>query len=206
MNDSPNTPWTAFVTDAQTDFPEHFDWGALAMSRARSVPAATTSAANISSERNGASGEGQASSQTAPPVAEPEPHSGVELISLREVPANIPAGALAPVPEPRAAHGDDAGLPDSHSPESEVLRQEALRPAKTGYPPLSLPNDGIQRLRFSDIGEPSEPGQYRSPYGLVEITRNDLAVWKAFPDAIFAIIAPSPYSSATIFRLGTFEV
>ncbi|QOZ56123.1 hypothetical protein KUL72_13995 [Bradyrhizobium arachidis] len=62
------------------------------------------------------------------------------------------------------------------------------------------------RLRFSDVGEPSEPGEHRSRFGLVEITRNDLAVWKAFPNAVFTVIQPSPYSNAMISRLGTFEV
>jgi hypothetical protein len=208
MNDSANTPRPALIEDEQADLPEHFDWGALALPRSKSIPASPTSAANVPFEHDGASGDGGSSSQTTPPTVEPARQSSIEPISMPEDPATITAAAPDPMPEAHAARGEDSSVLSSlPAPEkSTAISLEPLAVAKVHYPPLPMPKHRILRLRFSDVGEPSEPGEHRSHYGLVEITRNDLAVWKAFPNAIFTVIQPSPYSNATISRLGTFEV
>lgn len=136
---------------------------------------------------------------------------------------SIPAPATSTVNvrlEHHAGSGDDRVSPQTPPPiaepdrqpslpapeKSPAISQEPLAFTKVLPPPLPLPKHRILRLRFSDVGEPSEPGEHRSHYGPVEITRHDLAVWKAFPNAIFTVIQPSPYSNATISRLGTFEV
>ncbi|WP_249161342.1 hypothetical protein [Bradyrhizobium manausense] len=117
--------------------------------------------------------------------------SGDDRVSPQTPPAIVEAGRQPDLPAPET---------------STVISQEPLAVAKRFHPPLPLPKHRILRLRFSDVGEPREPGEHRSHYGPVEITRHDLAVWKAFPNAIFTVIQPSPYSNATISRLGTFEV
>ncbi|MGY8637434.1 hypothetical protein RAD15_33690 [Bradyrhizobium sp. 14AA] len=109
--------------------------------------------------------------------------------------------------EVRAARNEAGVLSGQLARESFMAVGE--KPSANGkmrYPPVSLLKDGIPRLGFSHVGEPSEPGVHRSHYGLVDISRDDLAVWKAFPDAIFTVIQPSPYSDVMISRLGTFEV
>ncbi|UWU74075.1 hypothetical protein N2603_28940 [Bradyrhizobium huanghuaihaiense] len=205
MNDSPHTSWPAFINDVQADYPEHFDWGALAALRTKSVPAAVTGAAEAASGRNSVFGDGRAA-QTVPPSVGLDFRPGIEPTSLPDEPATASAGAIDPTSEARATQGDAAPLSGALPPERSAVDQEPLPLATIRRSQLPLPEDGILRLRFSDVGEPSEPGEHRSHYGLVEVTRSDLAVWKAFPDAVFTVIQPSPYSNATIFRLGTFEV
>ncbi|MBR0782871.1 hypothetical protein [Bradyrhizobium iriomotense] len=206
MNDSQNTSWPAIIRDVQADYPEHFDWGALAALRTKSVSAAATGAADASWGRNGAFGDGRTFAHTVLPVVEPKSQPGIEPTSLPDEPAITAAGAIDPAPEAHATQSDAGPPSGALAPEGSVVDQEPLPLPTIRRPPLSLPEDGILRLRFSDVGEPSEPGEHRSHYGLVAITRSDLAVWKAFPDAVFTVIQPSPYSNATIFRLGTFEV
>ncbi|MGX1321556.1 hypothetical protein AB7M17_005009 [Bradyrhizobium sp. USDA 377] len=206
MNDSPNTSWPAFIRDVQADSPEHFDWDALAALRARPAPAAASGAAYDASRRNGEFRDGRASVQSVPPVVEPESQPGTEPTSLPDEPATTAAGAIDPAPEARATQSDAGALSDPLASERSAIDREPLLLATIHRPPLPFPKDGILRLRFSDVGEPAEPGEHRSRYGLVAITRSDLAVWKAFPDAVFTVIQPSPYSNAAAFRLGTFEV
>jgi hypothetical protein len=38
----------------------------------------------------------------------------------------------------------------------------------------------------------TEPGQYESRFGLVEITAEDLAIWKQFPQAAFTVAGLFP--------------
>ncbi|MBR1126697.1 hypothetical protein [Bradyrhizobium iriomotense] len=207
MNDSQNTSWPAIIGDVQADYPEHFDWGALAALRTKSVPAAATDAADASSGRSGAFRAGRTSAQTVPAVVKPDFQPSIEPTSLPVEPATAAAGATDPAPEARATQSDAGPLSGPLASEDSIAIGQGPLPLVTiCRPPLPLPEDGILRLRFSDVGEPSEPGEHRSHYGLVAITRSDLAVWKAFPDAVFTVIQPSPYSNATIFRLGTFEV
>ncbi|MDN4983839.1 MULTISPECIES: hypothetical protein [unclassified Bradyrhizobium] len=206
MNDNANTPGSALVGDVQAELPEHFDWSALALPRSKPIPVSPTSAASASLEVDSASGGDRVSSQTTPPVDEPDREPSAGPISLPGDPTSVAASALDPMPE--AARGEEPSVlsspPAAKTP--PVISLEPLAVVKARHPPLPLPKDRILRLRFSDVGEPSEPGEHRSRFGLVEITRNDLAVWKAFPNAVFTVIQPSPYSNAMISRLGTFEV
>ena len=52
----------------------------------------------------------------------------------------------------------------------------------------------------------TEPGQYDSRYGLVEVTAGDLWIWTKYPNAAFVVMQPSPFSEETVSRLGTFEL
>ena len=206
MNDNPNTSWPASMNDVQGDFPEHFNWGALALQRPRSVPASATGPADAPSGR-GVVPDGRTSAQTQPPAAEPGSRLGSELNSFPDEAATAAAGAIDPAPEAPAAQNDASPLRNAAVAEAAIAIDRGPLPlAALRRPQLPLPKDGILRLRFSDVGEPSEPGEHLSLYGPVEITRSDLAVWTAYPEAVFTVIQPSPYSDATIFRLGTFEV
>ncbi|TWA99178.1 hypothetical protein [Bradyrhizobium stylosanthis] len=207
MNDNPNTSWPASVNDAQDDFPEHFNWGALALQRPRSVPATATGPADASSGRSGVVPDRQTSVQTVPPATEPDLRPGTGLASVPDEPSTAAAGAIDPAPEAPTVPNDAGPLRDAAAAERSIAIDRAPLPlAPLRRPPLPLPKDGILRLGFSDVGEPSEPGEHLSLYGPVDITRSDLAVWRAYPEAVFTVIQPSPYANASIFRLGTFEV
>ncbi|WP_082885260.1 hypothetical protein [Bradyrhizobium stylosanthis] len=190
MNDNPNTSWPASMNDAQGDLPEHFNWGALALQRPRSVPATATGPAYATSGRRG-----------------PDFWPGTGLASVPDEPGTAAAGAIDPAPEAPTVPNDAGPLRDAAAAERSIAIDRAPLPlAPLRRPPLPLPKDGILRLGFSDVGEPSEPGEHLSLYGPVDITRSDLAVWRAYPEAVFTVIQPSPYANASIFRLGTFEV
>ena len=62
------------------------------------------------------------------------------------------------------------------------------------------------KLTWVDVGMATEPGQYQSRYGLVEVTADDLWVWQKYPNAAFVVMQPSPFSDETVSRLGTFEL
>jgi hypothetical protein len=62
------------------------------------------------------------------------------------------------------------------------------------------------KLIWVDIGLATEPGQYESRYGLIEVTADDLWVWQKYPNTAFVVMQPSPFSDETVCRLGTFEL
>ena len=65
----------------------------------------------------------------------------------------------------------------------------------------------MNKLIWPDIGMAAEPGQFKTRFGPVEITGDDLAVWKQFPRAVFAIVGLSPHnSSEVVLRLGAFDI
>ncbi|MBR1177361.1 hypothetical protein JQ617_25635 [Bradyrhizobium sp. KB893862 SZCCT0404] len=207
MNDSPNTSWPALVNDVEAELPEHFNWGALALQRPRSAQETATGPAGASTGRNDASPDDRPPGQTVPPTAEPDFRPNTGLVSFPDAPATTTAGTIDPAPEAHAARNDASPLLDVVATERPIAIDRGPLPVTTPRRlPLPLPGDRILRLRFSDVGEPSEPGEHPSLYGLVEITRSDLAVWNAYPEAVFTVIRPSPYSTAAISRLGTFEV
>jgi hypothetical protein len=64
----------------------------------------------------------------------------------------------------------------------------------------------MNKLTWLEVGMVTEPGQYESRFGLVEITVEDLAVWKQYPRAAFTITGLSPHVEGRILRLGSFEL
>lgn len=52
----------------------------------------------------------------------------------------------------------------------------------------------------------TEPGQWETLFGLVEITADDIAIWKQYPLAAFSITGFSPRIEGQILRLGSFEL
>jgi hypothetical protein len=51
----------------------------------------------------------------------------------------------------------------------------------------------MNKLTWLEVGMVTEPGQYESRFGLVEITADDLAIWKQYPRAAFTITGLSPH-------------
>jgi hypothetical protein len=64
----------------------------------------------------------------------------------------------------------------------------------------------MKKLTWAEVGTPTEPGRYESRYGLIEVTVDDLSIWKKFPHAAFVVMQPSPFSEEVVSRLGTFEL
>jgi hypothetical protein len=64
----------------------------------------------------------------------------------------------------------------------------------------------MRKLTWAEVGMPTEPGQYDSRYGLIEVTVDDLWVWTKYPNAAFVVMQPSPFAEETVSRLGTFEL
>jgi len=71
----------------------------------------------------------------------------------------------------------------------------------------------INKITWPQVGRVADPGRYMFTFGWLTITADDLAVWQAYPNAAFTLIATSLGEAAeemTLageeFRLGTFEL
>ena len=56
----------------------------------------------------------------------------------------------------------------------------------------------MNKLTWVEVGLIIEPGRYDCKYGSVEVTVDDLWVWKKYPNAIFVVMTPSPFSGTLI--------
>jgi hypothetical protein len=80
---------------------------------------------------------------------------------------------------------------------------------ESGRPPMLGPvrSDGdIPKLSWNDVGMATEPGQYKSRYGLVQVRADEIWIWKMHPNATFVVMQPSPYSAQDVSRLGSFDL
>jgi hypothetical protein len=57
------------------------------------------------------------------------------------------------------------------------------------------------KVRWGDLGSPTQPGTYRFGVGLVRVTIGDIEVANGNPDAIFTAIHPDFYSDDTPYLL-----
>jgi hypothetical protein len=72
----------------------------------------------------------------------------------------------------------------------------------------------VNKITWALAGRVTDPGRYMFKFGHLTITANDLAVWRAYPNAAFTLIrtAASPLAgtdeepAGEEFRLGTFEL
>jgi hypothetical protein len=67
----------------------------------------------------------------------------------------------------------------------------------------------VNKITWQQVGHVTEPGRYMFRFGWVTVTAADLAVWKQFPDALFALVktAKAPATDETEeFHLGAFEL
>ncbi|QDW36959.1 hypothetical protein FFI89_007295 [Bradyrhizobium sp. KBS0727] len=82
--------------------------------------------------------------------------------------------------------------------ESKLVSGQQLLPLQS--------NGDVLKLSWSDVGMTTEPGQYKSRYGLVQIRADEIWIWKMHPNATFVVMQPSPYSDQEVSRLGSFDL
>jgi hypothetical protein len=135
------------------------------------------------------------------PEAEGSPTGGqppAAAIILTEAAAEIEEPSNAPLqPEPPVEKG----------PASVRMPGESGRLPVLGQQPIPVRSDGdIPKLSWNDVGMATEPGQYKSRYGLVQVRADEIWIWKMHPNATFVVMQPSPYSRQDVSRLGSFDL
>ena len=80
--------------------------------------------------------------------------------------------------------------------------------------PHDPPRLPVNKITWPQVGRVTDPGRYMFTFGWLTITAEDLAVWKAYPNAAFTLLrtltsldeaAEEPLAGEE-FRLGTFEL
>jgi hypothetical protein len=69
----------------------------------------------------------------------------------------------------------------------------------------------VNKIIWAQVGMVTEPGRYMFKFGWLTVTAEDLAVWKAYPNAAFTLVRTATTTETaeeTVeeFRLGTFEL
>jgi hypothetical protein len=70
----------------------------------------------------------------------------------------------------------------------------------------------LNKVTWAQVGHVTDPGRYMFKFGWLTITADDLAVWQAYPNAVFTLIsAPAPAEgdeqpAGEEFRLSMFEL
>jgi hypothetical protein len=72
----------------------------------------------------------------------------------------------------------------------------------------------LHKITWAQAGRVTDPGRYMFKFGWLTVTASDLAVWQAYPNAAFTLIAAPPPAPAEgdeppvgdEFRLGIFEL
>ena len=77
-----------------------------------------------------------------------------------------------------------------------------------------LATPAAKKINWAIVGRVTDPGRYMFRFGWLTITAEDLAVWRAYPNAAFTLIRTltTPPAETDVepvgeeFRLGTFEL
>lgn len=72
----------------------------------------------------------------------------------------------------------------------------------------------VNKISWQRAGGVTEPGRYMFTFGWLTVTKEDLEIWRQFPDAIFTLVElPARHedgntepAQAEEFHLGTFEL
>ena len=64
----------------------------------------------------------------------------------------------------------------------------------------------VGKVTWQKVGRVTEPGVDMFTFGWVNITADDLAIWKQFPNASFALVRMPTTDSEDEFHLGAFDV
>jgi hypothetical protein len=62
------------------------------------------------------------------------------------------------------------------------------------------------RIRWGDLGSPTQPGNYRHGRDVIRVMRGDISLAKVNPDAVFTAIRPDFYSVGTPYLLTYVEI
>ena len=81
---------------------------------------------------------------------------------------------------------------------SHVHADGSVRAA--GGTPLS-----VGKVTWQKVGRVTEPGRYMFTFGWVNITADDLAIWKQFPNASFALVRMLTEDVEDEYHLGAFD-
>jgi hypothetical protein len=71
---------------------------------------------------------------------------------------------------------------------------------------------GVNKVSWQQVGHVTEPGRYMFRFGWLTVTAEDIAVWKQFPGAVFALVKtaaatePTAADAGEEFHLGAFEL
>jgi hypothetical protein len=63
----------------------------------------------------------------------------------------------------------------------------------------------VGKVTWQKVGRFTEPGRYMFTFGWVNITAEDLAIWKEFPNASFALVRMLTANNEDDFQLGAFD-
>ena len=82
-----------------------------------------------------------------------------------------------------------------------------LPPATTRRGPLLWGEQlSVDKVTWQKVGRVTEPGRYMFTFGWVIVVAEDLAIWKQFPNAEFALVKRPPAADGEDeFRLGAFD-
>ena len=61
------------------------------------------------------------------------------------------------------------------------------------------------KVTWQKVGRVAEPGRYMFTFGWVTVTADDLAIWRQFPDASFALVKIASVDIEDEYRLGSFD-
>jgi hypothetical protein len=69
----------------------------------------------------------------------------------------------------------------------------------------------VNKVTWQQVGHVTEPGRYMFRFGWLTVAADDLAVWKQFPNAVFALVKTAAVTAtdadaAEEFHLGAFEL
>jgi hypothetical protein len=64
----------------------------------------------------------------------------------------------------------------------------------------------VEKVTWQKVGRVTEPGRYMFRFGWLTITADDLAIWRQFPDADFALFRMVTSDAENEFRLGAFDL
>ncbi len=77
------------------------------------------------------------------------------------------------------------------------------------FMPMQRPGQGgtplVDKVTWQRVGRVTEPGRYMFAYGWVTVTADDLAIWKQFPNASFALVRLPSAEDEAEFHLGAFD-
>ena len=65
----------------------------------------------------------------------------------------------------------------------------------------------VNKITWQKAGRVTEPGRYMFTFGWLNVTAQDLAIWRQFPDAAFTLVQlPTPNDEPEEYHLGAFEL